>query len=173
VEVLDTEAFFGALAALSAYPGGVRGRRVAVITVSGGPGVLAADAAEAAGLELPVPAEPTRRRLADLLPAFAALANPIDLTPQCPPGNFVPAIEAIFEDPAFDGVIAIDCGLDAEGFGRGVAAAAARTGKPAVAFVLDVPTVAGALTAGGVPTFPSPEAAVRGYLALVRRGEGR
>ncbi len=170
VEAPDTEGFFGALAALSAYPAGVRGRRVAIVTVSGGPGVLAADAAEAAGLELPEPAPGTRERLAALVPPFAALRNPIDLTPQCRPDRFPAAIGAVFDDPAFDGVIGIDCGLDVEGFGLGMAAAAERTGKPAAAFVLDAPAVAAALEAGGVPLFPSPEAAVAGWAALVRRG---
>ncbi len=173
LEAAGTEEFFGALAALAAYPTGAGGRRVAVVTISGGPGVLAADAAEAAGLELPEPGPETRERLAGLVPPFAALANPVDLTPQCPPEHMPAAIGAVFEAPAFDGVIAIDCGLDVEGFGRGVAEAASRTGKPAVAFVLDVPRVEAALSAGGIPIFDSPEAAVAGYAALARRGGAR
>jgi acetyltransferase len=169
VVAADTDGFFDALAALAAHPAGGAGLRVAILTVSGGPGVLAADAAEALGLELPAPGPGTRDRLASLVPPFASLANPMDLTPQCPPERFVQAVAAVFDEPAFEGVIAIDCGLDAEGFGRGVADAAARTGKPAVAFVLDAPSVEGALAEGGVPVFDSPEDAVAGYLALIRR----
>ena len=46
-----------------------RGRRVAVVTNAGGLGILAADACEALGLELPPPSEETRAALATVMPA--------------------------------------------------------------------------------------------------------
>jgi acyl-CoA synthetase (NDP forming) len=124
--------------------------------------VLAADAAERLGLELRPPGPGTVERLRGLVPPFAALGNPIDLTPQCPVDAYGPAVSAVFDDPAFDAVAVIDCGLDVVEFGQAVADGAARTGKPVTAFVLDVPLIAGVLDEAGIPRFASPERAVAG-----------
>jgi acetate---CoA ligase (ADP-forming) len=56
-----------------------KGRRVAVLTNAGGLGILCADACEAAGLELPRLADETVAALAELLPAEASVANPVDM----------------------------------------------------------------------------------------------
>src|SRR5262249_60693755 len=132
------------------------GSGVAVLTISGGPAVLAADAAERLGLSLPAPGAATVERVRELAPAFAASGNPVDLTPQCPPEMFPPAIAAVFDDPHYDGVIAIDCGLDVPEFGRGVADAARRTGKPGTAFGLDGPAAAAGRQAARDPPAPTP-----------------
>jgi len=168
VAVEESAEFFDVLTALSA-PLAPRGRRVAVLTISGGPGVLAADAAERYGLELP-PMSPERQsKIQALAPEFAALANPVDLTPQCVPANFGPAIGAVYDEPDIAGVIVINCGLDIPEFGAGVAEAVAATGKPTTAFLLDVPRIRATLGNAGIPCFDSPEAAVRGYAAGVGR----
>lgn len=168
IEAAGSDDFFDGLQALAA---GARpsGPGVAVLTVSGGPGVLASDAAERHGLRLSPPAEATVRRLRELAPAFAATGNPVDLTPQCLPNSFPSAIEAVFADPAYEAIVVINCGLDVPEFGRGVAAAAARTGKPATAFLLDVPRVEAELAAAAIPILPSPERAVAALAAAVRR----
>jgi acyl-CoA synthetase (NDP forming) len=167
VEASTADDFFDALQALSAWPRA--GRCVAVLTISGGPAVLAADAAERLGLRLPPPGQATVRRIREMAPAFAAAGNPVDLTPQCPPEAYAPAIGAVFDDPAYQGVIVINCGLDVPEFGRGVAAAARRTGKPVTAFVLDVPGVEADLAAAGIPLLGSPERAAAAYAAVTAR----
>jgi acetate---CoA ligase (ADP-forming) len=58
--------------------GPARGRRVGILTTSGGAGVVAAEAAERAGLLLPAPSAETRARLAAAAPDFAAAGNPAD-----------------------------------------------------------------------------------------------
>jgi acyl-CoA synthetase (NDP forming) len=60
--------------------GPARGRRVGVLTTSGGAGVVAAESAERAGLELPIPAPVTLERLAAAAPDFAAVSNPADMS---------------------------------------------------------------------------------------------
>src|SRR6266540_1330736 len=55
------------------------GRRVAIVTNAGGPGILCADACEAAGLQVPAFSERLRSRLAAVLPAEGAAGNPVDL----------------------------------------------------------------------------------------------
>jgi acyl-CoA synthetase (NDP forming) len=140
-----------------------------VVTISGGPSVLAADAAERCGLKLPALGADTLQRLRSLVPSFAALGNPIDLTPQCPVEHFVPAIAAIYADPAVQGVVAINCGLDFPQFGQGVAGGVASTGKPTTAYLLDAPGVEAEIAAAGVLRFSSPERAV----AALRIGAGK
>ena len=167
VEAPTADDFFDALQALSAWRRA--GRCVAVLTISGGPAVLAADAAERLGLSLPPPGQATVRLIREMAPAFAAAGNPVDLTPQCPPSAYAPAIGAVFDDSAYQGVIVINCGLDVPEFGRGVAAAARRTGKPVTAFVLDVPGVEAELAAAGIPLLGSPERAAAAYAAVAAR----
>ena len=55
------------------------GRRVAIVTNAGGPGILAADACDAAGLTLAELSAQTREQLAAYLPATAGFSNPIDM----------------------------------------------------------------------------------------------
>jgi acyl-CoA synthetase (NDP forming) len=165
-EAEDADEFFDALTALAAAQ--VRsGPRVAILTISGGPGVLASDAAERLGLRLPVPSAATQQRIRELAPSFAAVGNPIDLTPQCPPEAFGPAIEAVFADAAYGGVVVINCGLDIPEFGQGVVAARKASGKPVTAFLLEVPRIEATLGEAGVPLLSSPERAVAAYRAMV------
>ena len=58
-----------------------RGPRLCVITISGGVGVLTADAARAAGLELPPPGLVAQREIKKLVP-FSSPLNPVDVTAQ-------------------------------------------------------------------------------------------
>ncbi|MDP5182020.1 acetate--CoA ligase family protein [Blastococcus sp. BMG 814] len=62
--------------AVSARP---TGRRVAVVSDSGGQGGIAADVAAARGLSTPVFSVPLQERLATMLPAGASVSNPVDL----------------------------------------------------------------------------------------------
>lgn len=60
--------------------GRAAGRRVGILSTSGGAGVVATEAAERAGLELPPLAPATTARLEGVLPDFAALDNPADMS---------------------------------------------------------------------------------------------
>jgi acetyltransferase len=167
----DTEEFFDAIEALAVS----RGPRplapaVAVITVSGGPAVVAADSAEQAGLVVPPLGDTARARLRALLPAFAAVGNPVDLTPQVAAERIAEAARVVFEEPAVAGVVAVDVGLDIGEFADAIVAASAAAGKPAVAFVADAPGVAERLRRGGIAVLPGPERAVRAWRALWRAG---
>jgi acetate---CoA ligase (ADP-forming) len=163
----DTEEFFDAIEAL-ATAGSVRpaAPSVAIVTVSGGPSVVAADAAERAGLSVPPLGEMVRRHLRQLLPSFAAVGNPVDLTPQVEPARIAPAIRSVLDDPSIAGAIAVNVGLDMLEFADGVVSASAATAKPVVAFTADAPEVASRFKERGVPVLASPERAVRAWRAL-------
>jgi len=165
----ETEEFFDAIETLALADG----RRptapsVAVITVSGGPSVVAADAAERAGLAVPPLGEATREALRALLPPFAAVANPVDLTPHVDRSHIVAAVRRVLDEPAIAGAIALNVGLDVPEFGDAFVDAIAATGKPVVSFVVDAPTLGARLRDGGVPVLASPERAVRAWRALWR-----
>jgi acetyltransferase len=161
----DSAEFFDVLTAFAAPRLHRHGSKIAILTISGGPGVLAADCAERIGLELPTLSDERRAAIGAFAPDFAATGNPVDLTPQCPPEHFAAAIAEVYADDDLDGVVVINCGLDIPEFGAGVAAAYAATAKPTTAFLLDVPQVRRAVAGAGVPCFGSPEAAVRGFAA--------
>ncbi len=74
------------------------GRRVLVLSNSGGPGVLATDQAVAEGLELVPLSAPLEERLRTLLPPEAAVANPIDLLADAREDRFEATLRAVLEE---------------------------------------------------------------------------
>ncbi|GAC1537320.1 MAG: acetate--CoA ligase family protein [Acidimicrobiales bacterium] len=104
VDDVDDLLATAALARAAALP---RGRRVAVVTTSGGAGGLAADRLEDQGLNLPELTAPTQARLEPLIPAFGALANPVDVTAQLfnqGAHAFADVCRIVAEDPDVDAV---------------------------------------------------------------------
>nr|WP_246522054.1 acetate--CoA ligase family protein [Neoroseomonas terrae] len=83
-----------------------KGRRTMLLTASGGFGVLLADAASAAGLSLPSPAEATQRRILDVVP-YASPRNPVDATAQMSsrPEILEAILAALLEDDACDALL--------------------------------------------------------------------
>ncbi len=81
-----------------------RGRRVGIVSVSGGGAVMLADKCGRSGLAVPDLHPDTLARLDGMLPAFATSGNPLDLTGQAleEPDLFGRALEAMLEDPGID-----------------------------------------------------------------------
>lgn len=110
-----------------------RGNRVAVITTSGGAGVLMADHCAAGGLELPALQDSTLTRLRSFLPAFAGLNNPIDVTGNAGRDGFLEAIRVAAADPNIDMVglsLAAVSGPHGIAIAEGVAQIAGEIDKP-------------------------------------------
>ena len=82
-------------------------RRVAIVTNAGGPGILAVDACEAAGLIVAPTAQTTRDRLTAFLPREASVGNPIDMVASATPDSYRRAIETILTAPETDALIVI------------------------------------------------------------------
>jgi acetyltransferase len=172
VAVDETEELFDAIAALDAQAARPpRDRAVAILTISGGPSVVAADAAEAAELRVPALPEARRAALRAYLPSFGADGNPIDMTPQMEPGGFGPSVRLVLDAPEVSGAVAIDIGLDRPEYADALAAAQLATDKPVVACTVDTPEMDRRLRVAGIPLVPGPERAMRAYRALVRRAE--
>ncbi|MCK5248166.1 hypothetical protein KAR02_14775, partial [Candidatus Bipolaricaulota bacterium] len=154
----------------------VRGKSIAIVTNSGGPGVLAADAADRAGLEITSPSAELRDSLSSKLPDFYALDNPFDLTVQ---GNEDDYRDTLIETLSeYDAAIAINVNtpyLDVAPLACGVVAAFQKTDKPIVAsFVAGQPAQAALpiLAEGGVPNFVTGERCAR-VLARMSEREAR
>lgn len=83
------------------------GPRLAVMSVSGGAGVLIADEAEAQGLALPAFSGATVDALRAVLPPFAQPANPVDLTGNVVQntGSISRAFAAVGADPNVDAIV--------------------------------------------------------------------
>ena len=95
------------MAALLSHQPIPRGARVAILTNAGGPGILAADACEANGLELPSLSDATRAELRAFLPAAASVGNPVDMLASAPADHYRRALAAILRDESVDSVVAI------------------------------------------------------------------
>ncbi len=81
--------------------------RVCVYTNGGGEGVLATDALESLGLEIPETPEYLKEKLKQVLPPFASLHNPIDTTAQASEDQYLEGLKILLEDDYFDAILAI------------------------------------------------------------------
>ncbi len=183
LRVGSAEEMFDLCRALTSLPH-LRGKRVAIVTNSGGPSILAADRAEALGLEVAEPGAAIKSALSTFLPAHAALKNPIDLTVEGTERGYRETITAIFaaetaEAKPFDAVVAINIAppyLDSIPLAVGIANAAQATGKAVVTSFLPETVTADAIAylhARGVPNLSTPERAVAALANMVRLGEIR
>jgi acetyl coenzyme A synthetase (ADP forming)-like protein len=84
-----------------------KGRRVAILTNAGGPGILAADACESLGLELPPLSSQTQAALREFLPPAAAVSNPVDLLASGTAEDYGRALRLLLQDDSIDSLIVI------------------------------------------------------------------
>lgn len=152
------------------------GSGLAVVSNSGAVCVLAADAAEDAGLPLAELAPLTVERLKEELPVFAATGNPVDVTAALLTDSsiFGRVLPVLGKDPGVDacllGIPVAGRGYDVDQFARDAAAFAA-SGTPLV-LAVPQPNVAAPFVGAGLPVFEeeaSAVAALAQYLAHRRR----
>ena len=161
---------------LSSQPD-LRGRRVAVLTNAGGLGILAADACDAAGLELPALNDETETRLRELLPAEASVANPVDMLGSATEQTYAEALPVLLADPSVDAVLvlfvpAVTATAVEVADAVDSAARAAAAGKPVLAVVMSSEGVPDSLRAGSaVAAFAYPESAARALGRVAERGD--
>lgn len=106
IEANTLEELFDITALLATQPL-PRGRRVAVLSNAGGPGVLCADAVEAACLSVPEFSTDLQNQLRQFLRAEATVRNPVDLIGSTSPDEFSRCLEQILDADETDAVIII------------------------------------------------------------------
>jgi len=155
------------VATLLAHQPVPRGSRVAIVTNAGGPGILAADACEAQGLELPQLSDATVAELRSFLPAAASVGNPVDMIASASAESYGRALRAILRDDRVDSVLVIfipPLVTHAEDVARAVRAAAlTMPDKPVLGIFMSADGATGLLAP--IPRFEFPEAAA---VALAR-----
>ena len=145
------------------------GKRLAIITNGGGPGVLAADRIDEIGLQLAHLSPDVVQALQPQLAPHASLTDLIDLSAAATPEHFRAAVQAAAQDPAVDGLLAIytpQVGSDATETARAVIAAKATTAKPLLGCWMgdaSVPQARRVLNEAALANFRTPEAAVGAF----------
>lgn len=151
----------------------LRGRRIAVVTSTGGAATLVADSAGMAGFDTPPPDERTAARLRGLDIRDAVLdRNPIDVTlAGLRPDLFASVIDTILESPSYDGVVVI---VGSSGLGqpdlvaRPVIEALAHSDKPLLVYVSpEAPNIVNHLNRHGAPAFSAPESCAAALSAML------
>jgi acyl-CoA synthetase (NDP forming) len=154
------------------------GRRLAIVTNAGGVGAIAADEAERSGLKVePLGPDDERRFRSEFKGAGfisnAGLKNPIDLTASVSTDEFVKATQAVLALPAYDLALIIPT-HQAPAIGFDIATklveVASKAKKPVCMCVIGEADLAVKIQqefmARGIPSFPTPERAVRALAAV-------
>lgn len=154
------------------------GNKVAILTNAGGPGILAADALEANGLEVPPLSNRTIEQLRAFLPAEAGVGNPVDMIASASPEAYRRAMEVLGNADEVDMVFTIFIPTGTTDTGDVAAAlVAARDALPddvpVVSVFMQSDGVPSALSEAKIPTFSFPEAAARAMGRVARYSRWR
>ena len=136
-----------------------KGKKIAIITNAGGPGILATDAVEREGLELTEIGEKTKQKLLKVLPRESNIKNPIDILGDAKSDRYELAIQAVLEEKDVDSIFTIltpQLITDIEGTAQKIIEIGKTTSKPIYACFLggkDVKSGFRILEKNNAPTF--------------------
>ena len=145
------------------------GRRLAIVTNGGGPGVLAADWVSEIDLQLGKLSPESVGALRPRVPGCASLSDLIDLSEEGGAEHFEAAVEVAGNDSGVDGVLAIyspKASGDVEAVARALVEAKRSMGKPLLTCMMGDASVAASrsiLNDAAIPSFRTPEAAVGAF----------
>ena len=184
IRVNDVEELLDAGAVFAANADATSAKRIAIITTSGGSGILAVDAIESfahkSNISLAQFEAETISKLEQIIPAYGNAQNPVDVTAavMSQPGMFEECLNVVAADPNVDAIVACFCvltGNDVEKIAsalvgtrniRSLPLVVARTGAASLA-----PEGARLLQEAQIPVFSTPERAVRALSMLNERFE--
>ncbi len=148
-----------------------KGKRVLIITNAGGPGTMAADAVEKAGMEVAELDRNVATALRQELPSAASVGNPIDVLGDAPPERYAAALAAAQEDGEVDAILVIltpQAMTKAPETARAIAKTMTGDKPVLVSFMGGVEVMPGReeLAASSLPDYESPERAVAALKAM-------
>ncbi len=158
------------------------GKRVAIVTISGGGGILMADQCVESGLSVGPLSRESELKLKDIIPAFGSWQNPIDITAGIfnNPEMLAQAMQIIVDDPTVDSIVVIFASLQGEiatQRAKELVDLSARTPKPILAawsarekFAADAYRI---LKEGQVPRFATPVSCAKALAALTTFSEAQ
>ena len=151
----------------------LRGRRVAILTSTGGAGTLVADSLGVCGFEAPAPDAGTAEALRQLQQGSEAVLdrNPIDVTlAGLKPDLLRGVVRTLLQSPTYDALVVIvgSSGLAMPDLMAGALRdSLAGSDKPVVAYVSPhAPEATSILNRNGVPTFSAPESVSAAFAAM-------
>ncbi len=84
-----------------------QGNRVAIITNSGGPGIMATDAICESGMQMAKITDATKEKLRSFLPSAASVKNPVDMIASAPIEHYTQTLETVIADENVDMIMVI------------------------------------------------------------------
>lgn len=163
-------------ALLLAYQPVPGGQRVAILTNAGGPGIMAADACESAGITLSALETKTVEALRAFLPSEASVKNPVDMIASANAPSYEKALRLLIQDKNIDAVIVIfvpPLVTGAPDVARAILAGSSGSKKPILSCFMGshgVPESLRSLNAGHIPSYAFPEAAARTLARVAKYG---
>ncbi len=148
------------------------GPNLAIVTNSGGPGILAADACENSGLMLAKLSSSTVEELSSFLPSYASLYNPIDIIGDAGADRYERTMRLVLNDSRVNAMIVLaspTASLEAEATAQAIIDCAASSDKPVFGCFMGGTKVNPAilmLRDAGIPTFIYPEPAIQALEAM-------
>jgi acetyltransferase len=156
-----------------------RGRRVAILTNAGGPGILAADACVGLGLEIAELSSSTKTALRSFLPREASVENPVDMIASATTEMYGRAMRVLLEAEEVDSLMVVNVPpimQDPFQVAVEISQIARAYDKPVVGCFMGVEAIFRELQRREVeliPLYPFPESAARALWGLTRYAELR
>jgi acetyl coenzyme A synthetase (ADP forming)-like protein len=155
-----------------------KGDRVVIITNAGGAGILAADACEDLGLQVPELSSESQADLRGFLSSAAGIRNPVDMVASASSSDFARAIRVVASDPIVDALMVIfipPMALRPEEVAREILKAAqALDGRIPILSTFMASHGSPEILSDGqsrIPSYPFPEAAARALARAVQYGK--
>ena len=171
IRVDDVASLFNLAQAFSSQPL-PKGPNLAVVTNSGGPGILTADAADRSSLTMAALSQKTIQKLQEFLPSYAAFYNPVDIIGDADAERYRKALDVVAEDPMVHSILVLltpTASVEIEKTAEAAIRTARKCGKPMFACFMGKTRVGPArkmLSEAGIPCYAFPEPAVHAIEAM-------
>lgn len=173
ISVDTIEQLFNAAQALAMQPR-PEGKRLAILTNAGGPGVLATDHLISLRGELAELSEPTLKILNEQLPPMWSHGNPVDVLGDAGYERYGLAAKALINDPNVDGLLVIltpQSMTNPDEIAQEIVEIAKKSRKPILASWMgesDVRAGRAILEQGNIPVYRGPENAVYTFMSMFK-----
>ena len=154
-----------------------KGKRVCIVTNTGGPGIIAVDECMAAGLELARLSQKTKNTLKNLVFQEAIVSNPVDVVATAGPEQYGGTVSALLKDPHIDSLLLVFVTapfVDCEGIAKKLGAIGKTAKKPIVCQVITIEKwqeVIRLIRESGIPVYDYAETAARILASMTEYGK--